>query len=147
MNRILQVVAAAFALTAAALAASRPAQVPSMSTVMRDKLENTQELLEALVTADYAAMDAAAMRLGRVTEAEIGRWQTPGDPEYTRQGVLFMTAVQGLREASMDRDAEAAGYYYTALVSTCVRCHAHVRRVRLALADVEPGSVGLWRAR
>jgi hypothetical protein len=66
---------------------------------------------------------------------EIGSWQTPGRPEYTRRAVEFISAVQGLREAARRRDADAAGTHYTALVTSCIQCHAAVRGARLVSTE------------
>jgi hypothetical protein len=102
-----------------------------MRTVMQQKLDGTQQLLRAVVLSDFAQIDRAAERLSRITDLEIGSWQTPGRPEYTRQAVEFISAVRGLREAAKRRDADAAGTHYSALVTSCVQCHAVVRRTRL----------------
>jgi hypothetical protein len=111
--------------------ATTAAQAPAMRTVMQQKLDDTQRLLRAVVMADFAQIDRGAERLSRITDMEIGSWQTPGQPEYTRRAVEFLSAVQGLREAAKRRNADAAGAHYSALVSSCVQCHAVVGRSRL----------------
>jgi hypothetical protein len=100
---------------------------------MRDKLSHTQQLLEAIVTADFPAIDRHAERLSRISYAEIGSWQANAQPDYVQQAVLFLSSVQGLREAAAKRNGDLALQEYTALVSSCVRCHMlpSVARVRL----------------
>lgn len=83
-----------------------------MQAVMRSKLANTQLLLKAIVTADYKEIDRAALALSRISEMEIVSWQNPPKPDYTAQAVLFMTSVDGLREAAGRRDMEAVGTEY-----------------------------------
>jgi hypothetical protein len=100
---------------------------------MRDKLSHTQQLLEAIVTADFPAVDRHAERLSRISYAEIASWQANAQPDYVQQAVLFLSSVQGLREAAAKRNGDLALQEYTALISSCVRCHMlpSVAQVRL----------------
>ena len=106
------------------------AQNPTLKTAMREKLANTQRLLEAIVTADYAAIERAVNALSRISDTEIASWQVGASPEYRKQAVSFVRSVQGLYDAAAKRDIDAALAEYTALVSSCTRCHAHVRSLR-----------------
>ncbi len=106
------------------------AQNPTLKTVMHDKLMNAQGLLKAVVTADYAAIDRGTNALSRITETEIMTWQVGASPEYRKQAMLFIRSVQGIHDAAANRDIEAVLAEYTALVSSCTRCHAHVRSLR-----------------
>lgn len=103
-----------------------------MQASMRTKLSNTQALLKAIVTTDYKEIDRAADALGRINEMEIVSWQRSPKREYTQQAMLFMTAVDDLRDASKRRDIEAVGAAYSTLVTTCIHCHAFVRDARAA---------------
>ena len=112
------------------------AQNPTLKTAMRDKLVNAQRLLEAVVAVDYVAIDRSAAALSRISETEIGSWQSGPQPEYLNQAMLFLSSVQGLREAAGKRDINAALTEYTGLVSSCARCHAHVRRSRVISFEI-----------
>ena len=69
-----------------ALGAMEPsAQSPALKAVMREKLNNTQQLLEAVITADYAAMERYTERLGRISYTEIASWQAVAQPDYAGQ--------------------------------------------------------------
>jgi hypothetical protein len=103
------------------------AQNPTLKTAMRDKLVNAQRLLEAVVRADYAAIDRGATALSRISETEIATWRVGASTEYRNQAMSFVRSVQGLHDAAAKRDIDAALAEYTALVSSCTRCHAHVR--------------------
>lgn len=111
------------------------AQNPTLRTAMREKLDNSRGLFEAVVTADYPAIARSASALSRISETEIASWQVGAAPEYTKQGVAFVSAVRDLREAAVNRDIDAALAGYTALVSSCTRCHALVRRGRAVRID------------
>lgn len=113
------------------------AQIPTPQTIMRAKLVNTQRLLESLVTADYAAIRRDADALSRITEKEVIAWQLVVQPEYAKQATFFILSVRGLQEAASNRNLDAAIHEYSALVSSCTRCHAHVRRTK-AVAYLPP---------
>ncbi|HEX2342846.1 MAG TPA: hypothetical protein VHI98_20380 [Vicinamibacterales bacterium] len=106
------------------------AQSAGLKPVMLDKLEHTQRLLEAVVTADYAAMARRADRLGRFTETEIASWYTEAQAEYTKQATLFVLSVSGLRDAAAAKNLDAAALEYTTLVSSCIGCHRYVERTK-----------------
>ena len=113
--------------------AARPASGDArMQAVMRTKLSSTQALLKAIVTTDFKAIDREAVALSRISEMEIVSWQNPPKREYTEQAMLFMTSVDDLRDAVRRRDIEAVGGAYSALITTCVHCHAYVRDARIA---------------
>ena len=106
-----------------------PAQNPTLKTLMRAKLLSTQRLLESVVTADFAAIQRDADALSRITEKEIVSWHFGAQPEYAKQATFFVLSVRGLQDAAANRNIDAALREYTALTSSCVLCHAHVRRL------------------
>lgn len=105
------------------------AQLPTLPAVMRDKLENAQNLLRPVVLGDLAGVDRYAERLGRLTYTEIGSWQARADSDYLKQANAFVEAVQGLRVAATAHDAKAAFTAYTSLISSCVNCHRLARNL------------------
>ena len=115
-----------------------PAQTPSLKTLMRAKLANTQRLLESLATADYAAIQRDADALSRITEKEIVSWQMGVQPEYAKQATFFVLSVRGLQEAAASRNIDAALHEYTTLISSCIHCHAHVRLVKSIAYEPRP---------
>jgi cytochrome c556 len=126
------------ALVAALVVASAhaSAQNPTLRTAMRDKLAHTQRLLEAVVTADYAAVGRSAEALGKISDTEIIAWQDGAQPEYRRQAALFAFSVRGLRDAARRRNIDAVLAEFTTLVSSCTRCHAHVRGSRVIAFEI-----------
>lgn len=131
-----------FAVLGLALLAMAGAQPSSgdarMQAIMRSKLANSQSLLKAIVTTDYKEIDRAAVALSRISEMEIVSWQNPPKRDYTEQAMLFMSAVDDLREAAQRRDIEAVGADYSALITTCVHCHAYIRDARVASLTFHP---------
>lgn len=109
-----------------------------MQAVMQTKLSNTQVLLKAIVTTDYREIDQAAAALSRISEMEIISWQNSPNREYTKQAMLFLVAIDQLRQAATHRDIETVGAEYSTLVTTCVHCHAYVAKARTV--QLRPGS-------
>lgn len=114
------------------------AQNPTLKTAMRAKLVNSQALLRAVVTADYPTIIRSAEVLSRISVTEIASWQVGAQPEYRNQAMQFVSAVQALRHAAASRDIDAALTAYTSLVSSCTRCHAHVRTSRAISFEQPP---------
>jgi hypothetical protein len=116
-------------------------QVPTLRTAMREKLTNTQQLLEAVITANYGGMTRYSELLSRISYTEIASWQAVAQPEYVRYATEFLTSVKGVRDAASRRNADEAAREYTTLVGSCVGCHAYVRNARTA-SIAPPGEQG-----
>jgi hypothetical protein len=106
-------------------------QVPSLNKVMREKLARSQALLAAVVGSDWSALDRESRALAVVVRDPA--WVAAlTEPEYLKQSDAFSRALQDVIETSARRDLEAAGNAYLALTATCVRCHLHMSRRRIA---------------
>ena len=106
------------------------AQSPNFRSIMRDKLTNTQQLLEGVVTANFTIVDKSADRLAQISYTEVASWQSKAEPEYLKQASAFVKAVQGIRKASADRNSGAVADEYSNLVNSCVSCHSYVRHMK-----------------
>jgi hypothetical protein len=106
-------------------------QAPQLSRVMREKLGRSQAILAAVVKSDWGALDRESLALAAVVRDPA--WVVAlTEPEYLRQSDAFSRALQALIEASARRNLEAAGNAYVSLTSTCVQCHLHMTRKRIA---------------
>lgn len=129
--------AGALALVVLSTSGDLSAQQPStIQAAMRAKLAATQQLLESVVKADYAAIVRDVAPLSRISEAEIASWQSVDRPEYVQHASLFLLSVKGLREAAQQRNIDAVALEYTTLVSSCIRCHTYVGKSRAASLDL-----------
>jgi hypothetical protein len=97
--------------------------------VMREKLAQSEQALEALVTSNWAALDRHGRALQALTR-EPG-WLVLQMPEYSRHSEAFVRATQELVGAAEMRDPEIALRVYNELVSSCVQCHRYVARSRI----------------
>lgn len=106
-------------------------QTPELSRVMREKLAHSQAILAAVITSDWASLDRESRALSRaVRDPSWGAALT--SPEHLRESDAFIDALQKLIEASARRDLEAAGKAEVALTLSCVQCHLHMTRQRIA---------------
>jgi hypothetical protein len=114
------------------------AQSDVLRTVMREKLANTQGLLEAVVRADYVSMARYSELLSRITYTEIASWQAVAQPDYIRNATQFLTSVKGLSDAATRKNADEGAREYATLIGSCVGCHTYIRNTRAAsLGPVE----------
>jgi len=105
-------------------------QALSLRRVMREKLDHSQHMLEAVVTSDWAALERHTRALQQLTN-DPG-WVALKTPEYSRHTATFVNAAQDLVEAAEQHDLDAAPLAYVSLTLTCVQCHSYVARARIA---------------
>ena len=109
--------------------APSPSQGPALNNVMREKLEHTQKILEAVVTSDWVALEAHSRELERLTDDP--RWTVLKYPEYARHSAAFRQAVRDLHTAAAQRDLENTPKAYVAVTLKCVGCHRYLARERI----------------
>jgi hypothetical protein len=109
--------------------AAGPSQGPGLNTVMREKLEHTQKILEAVVTSDWISLETHSRELERLTDDP--RWTVLKYPEYARQSAAFRQAIRDLHTAAAQRDLEKTPTAYIAVTLQCVACHRYLARERI----------------
>jgi hypothetical protein len=110
--------------------AARPNQGPPLNNVMREKLDHTQKILEAVVTNDWIGLETHSRELERLTRDP--RWIVLKYPEYARHSSGFVRAIQDLHLAAAQRDLEQTPKAYVAVTLQCVGCHRYLARERMA---------------
>jgi hypothetical protein len=124
---------AALVLTFAGAAASQTART---ARLMREKLQHSQRILAALVTSDYGLLQRETQALTVITQSpEWSALITPDLRPYTSE---FTRGLADLSAASERRDYDAAGASYGALTASCIACHKHVAKSRVAGARPLP---------
>jgi hypothetical protein len=127
MNKLLRLAVLSGALIGLA---AIPAQGPGLDRVMRQKLEHAQKILEAVVTSDWASLEANSRDLERLTNDP--RWTILRYPEYAQRSAAFTSAIRTLHKAAVQRDLEATPKAYIDVTMQCVECHRYLARARLA---------------
>jgi hypothetical protein len=104
---------------------------PPLNRIMKAKLVHSQAILGAVVTSNWTVLDRESRALALVVRDPA--WGAALlEPEYLRQSDEFSRALQDLIEASAKRDLESAANAQIALTASCVRCHVHMTRRRIA---------------
>jgi hypothetical protein len=106
------------------------AQSRATDRVMRKKLEVSQKILEAVVTSQWADLEARSRDLQDLTN-DPG-WAVLKKPEYAEHSNRFREAAQALHAAAAQRDLEATPKAYIAMTLSCVECHRYLARSRFA---------------
>lgn len=112
------------------------AQTPALAALMREKLVHSQQLLDAVVTSRWAALEKHAVALRSLTSRPA--WAVLQSPEYARQTARFDRALDDLISAARRKDLDEAPTAYNAVTLSCVQCHRHVARMRLAGTPAAP---------
>lgn len=106
------------------------AQTVQTKRVMQQKLTESQQLLAAVVTSNWTALDRHTRALDALTRQP--GWEVMRLPEFSKQTMAFQQALAMLVRAAGQRDQRTAVSAYTGLVSSCVECHSYVARSRIA---------------
>lgn len=92
---------------------------------MRDHLVAVQEIIAALATDDYAAIEKAAGRIG--FSEQMGQMCThmgAGAPGFTEQALHFHRTADGIAVAARAKDKAKVMTELSATLQTCTACHA-----------------------
>jgi hypothetical protein len=121
------VVAAGILLAVASISTAQSART---ARLMREKLLHSQRILAALTTSDYALLQRETQALTAITKTPA--WSELITPDLRPYTTGFTKALADLSAASDRRDYDAAGASYGALVASCIDCHKHVAKSRIA---------------
>ena len=105
-------------------------QTVQTKQVMQQKLAQSQQLLGAVVTSNWAVLTQRTQALESLTRQP--GWQFLQTPEYRNYTAAFEKATQALAAAAQQRDQRTAATAYNQLVTSCVECHRYVARARIA---------------
>ena len=92
---------------------------------MRDHLAAVQEIVAALATDDFAAVEQAAARIGY--SEQMGQMCThmgAGAPGFTDQALAFHHTADRIAAAARDRDRARVLTELGATLQACTTCHA-----------------------
>jgi hypothetical protein len=131
MNMIKRLVIGAYVIIGMSIGMWAEQGPPPLTRIMKTKLAHSQAILGAVVTSNWTVLDRESRALALVVRDPA--WGAALiEPEYLRQSDEFSRALQDLIKASAKRDLEAAANAQIALTASCVRCHMHMTRRRLA---------------
>jgi cytochrome c553 len=111
-------------------ACSASAQTARTGRLMREKLQHSQRILQAVTTSDWALLQRETQALTAVTKNPT--WTELMTPELGPYGDEFQKALADLSKAADRHDYDTAGRSYLSLTSACLACHKHVMNSRIA---------------
>ena len=111
-------------------ACNASAQTARTGRLMREKLQHSQRILQAVTTSDWGMLQRETQALTAVTKSPT--WTELMTPQFRPYAAGFQKALAELTNAAERRDYDAAGSSYVALTSACLACHKHVMNSRIA---------------
>jgi hypothetical protein len=101
--------------------------------LMRHKLTCAQKVLEGLAVSDFDLISSNADELIQVSKES--EWRVLKTPKYEVFSNEFRRSAESLGTKAREKNLDGASLAYVELTLTCVRCHKHVREVRMARRD------------
>ena len=105
---------------------AKPTEKP-VERFMKQKLIHSQDVLEGLVTEDFAQIEKAAEMH---TLSQAAEWQVLRTPTYDLSSKEFQTACSQLEKAAKEKNTDGASLAWIRVPMTCLSCHKHVRSVK-----------------
>jgi len=104
-----------------------------VNQLMIKKLEQAQKVLAGIALNDFDKIDSGASALLQISkEAE---WKVLKTPQYEVFSNDLRKAAEAMSQHAKTKNLDGATLAYVDLTLTCVKCHKHVREVRMARAD------------
>ena len=116
-------------LTASAGRGDDPNQKPKKLTVMEQKLVAANKVLEGLALNDFGKIKENADRLNDLSK--MAAWKLIETPRYENYSEEFQRLTLKMSNQAKDRNLEGAALSYVDMTLMCVKCHQHVREVKI----------------
>jgi hypothetical protein len=115
----------------------------TLPIIMDDKLEYSQQLLEAIVFEEFHAVERIADELHLLSE--LSSWDVIRSPEYTRRSMEFQRVATRLAEVAADKNLDGLALGYVELTLQCFQCHRYMRETRRVEKEPDvPAQRGAW---
>jgi hypothetical protein len=129
MKRVSYALTLLLLLAAIPLVNGHGAEPKKVSEIMQQKLKHAQKVLEGITMKDFKKISKSADELLFLTKEE--EWKVLRTPDYENYSNEFRRNVQGLMKNAKDENLDGCALSYVELTLTCVKCHKHVREVRM----------------
>lgn len=107
----------------------------AVSTFMRQKLQSSQKLLEALALEDYEGIEKNSQDISLLTQEEM--WRVLQSQDYLQYSKEFRRAADTVTANARKKNLDGAALGYVDMTLKCVQCHKHVRGEKVsALPDL-----------
>ena|SRR5271166_1392255 len=109
--------------------ASLAEEAKKTQSLMRKKLEHSQKVLEGIVLNNFSKIQANAEEL--IDISKHAGWKVHKSPRYEVYSNEFRRIAETLVEKAKEKNIDGATLAYMEMTMTCVKCHKHVREVRM----------------
>jgi hypothetical protein len=124
----------ALVLIAGAVTASgRADDAKDVGPLMRKKLQHSQLVLEGIAVNDYDRITKNAE--GLIAVSKEAEWKVLKTPEYEVYSNDLRRSAESLIRNAKAKNTDGAALAYVEMTLTCVKCHKHVREVRMVFKD------------
>lgn len=106
-------------------------QRSDLDKLMQQKLLRAQKVLEGIAQNDPTIIKQGAQDL--LTLSKTAEFRVLKTPQYDLHSNEFRRSLEDVVKGANDRNIDAATLAYMDMVLACVRCHKHVREVRVTL--------------
>jgi hypothetical protein len=104
-----------------------------VQALMKRKLEQSQQVLAGIALNDFDKIAQHAEEL--IAVSKEAQWKVLKTPQYELYSTDFRRIAEALVKNAKDRNLDAATLSYVDMTLTCVKCHKHVRQVRMVRGD------------
>ncbi|MBI1917428.1 MAG: hypothetical protein HYS12_22230 [Planctomycetes bacterium] len=133
MRRALFVVATSVLFAGLVGIQGHTAAAEKTETLMKRKLQHSQKVLEGVAVQDFKMIERHADELIQISK--LAEWRAFKTPAYEVYSNDFRRIAGALAENARKKNIDAAALSYVDLTLTCVKCHKHVRELRMTSAD------------
>jgi hypothetical protein len=113
--------------------AAPQAKPDEAATIMQKKLTHAQKLLEGIALADFDRIGPNAKELSSLSK--LAEFKVLKTAQYELHANEFRRALDDIQAGVKQKNIDAATLGYMDMTMSCVRCHKHVREVRVAFRD------------
>ncbi|HEX4590906.1 MAG TPA: hypothetical protein VH120_13300 [Gemmataceae bacterium] len=113
--------------------AAPPPKAEDITALMHKKLVHSQKILEGIALADLDLVGQNATDL--VVLSKQVQFKVLKTPQYELHANELRRALEDIQKGVKQQNIDAATLGYMDLTMSCVRCHKHVREVRVARND------------
>ena len=106
-----------------------PKKEADVKELMQQKLKHSQKILEAIATNEFDSLTKHADEL--IVLSKEAEWKVIKTPRYETYSNDFRRNAEALVQSAKEKNLDAAALAYVDLTLNCVKCHKHVREVRM----------------
>ena len=115
------------------VAAGERSSDEQVSDFMTSKLTTLNSAMQAAANDDYKALQQAGEDLIQLSRQAA--WKRMSDASYQQDTVDFVDNVEFLIRMAKDKDAQGIPAAYSAVATSCLECHRHARRAKVASTE------------